>query len=688
VRVGVAFLTCDRLEYSRRTLESFTAHNPDARERLILVHADDASEKPAHVAELAAAHGFKTLVQHTVRRGVRGLRAAAVAKLAELGAEWILVLENDWEWTRPIPWDVLECVMTRHDIYTLRLYGQYKGRGRTWPCWNFHRGRDRSPVVWKPLEGAPERVEVGSIHWGAPPSITRTRELLELCIRPSGGGYDGTGDLHEMHASAKLRGRLVARVVENVVFHIGDEPTAPPGGRAPVVVKAPPRPAVKAAPAPPRYSEAWQKLRSWTRPGSTRCLDEALASWKPRTLLDVGCGDGHLVERARRTYGIDAVGVDLSIPADASGPLHHADLREPLALGRRFGMVLCWEVAEHLPPAAADVLCQSLVDHLAPGGVLLFTAARPRQGGDGHINEQDPEYWRSRLVARGLAFDHEQSGALAGRWKKAAPGTPWYGRNLQIFRAPGQAAGAEAGPRIAITMRTADRSPNPNYVGGTIRRLLAQGIDAASIHLCVTAPGTDWLDEQLAGLAPVTRHVPIARRTPNKNGLEQIRCLELDAYDWVLLLEDDLAFCADFVGSLGRWLTVAGRADRNVYRLFGFRLAPPTGRAAAVAYDFPLKGLCGSQAVVFRREDARAFLAWADANIETWGGFRGNAAIAFDKLIAAWALGKWPTRPGVVSHPLFVQHVGDVSSLHPRAARNDSLFAGYRWRFPAREVLV
>jgi hypothetical protein len=239
-------------------------------------------------------------------------------------------------------------------------------------------------------------------------------------------------------------------------------------------------------------------------------------------------------------------------------------------------------------------------------------------------------------------------------------------------------------PRIALTMRTADRSPKPNYVGGTVKRLLAQGLDPTSIHLCATDPNVAWLDAELRGAA-VTQHVPAQRLTPNQNGLAQIRVLDPASADWVLLLEDDLGFCADFLGSVQRWIVKAARPDRHVYRLFGFRLTPPrTGRV--VAYDWTLTGLCGSQAVLLRMADAQDFLAWADANLETWGGFRGNAKIAFDKLLASWALYRWPGQPGVVSHPLFVQHIGLKSSLHPRAVGMDHLFAGARWRFAPQEA--
>ena len=681
--IAVCLLTCGRLDYTRRTLESFSAQNPDARERFILLHADDASDQPTVMRDLAAAHGFETVVSHGTRRGASALRAAVVSVAAARGAEWVLLLENDWEWARPFPWALFDYLCaTRPDVYCLRLFGTHKGRDQRWPCFAVHLGRSRRAVTWAPLVGSPEPAEVATIHWGAPPMVTRLAEAVQLCTAPPPNVPPSSSDLAAIQASGKLTA-LVARVRANVVYHIGVEPTTP---RRPVSRQAPTRRRPTRKPA--LYTPAWQETRGWADRGAATCLDLA---WQtlgvPGSMLDVGCGRGHLVATSR-LRGADAIGVDLS-HADSTGPLRHADLRVPVDLARTFDLVLCWEVAEHLPPESADTLCDTLARHLTHGGVLLFTAATPGQGGDGHLHERPRAYWRELLEARGLTYDAPLSTALGQAWTAHAPRTPWYGKNVQAFRAPGSGAvfvplPARTSPRVAIAMRTADRSPNPNYVGGTIRRLLAQGIDPASVHLCATHPDVRWLDRELQGQA-VTLHRPERPLSPNENGLAQIRVLDPASADWVLLLEDDLAFCADFLGSVQRWIVKAERPDRHVYRLFGFSLTPPKGRAVA-SYDWKLQGLCGSQAVLLRMADAQDFLAWSDANLETWGGFRGNAKIAFDKLIASWALARWPGQPGVVSHPLFVRHVGLKSSLHPRAIGNDRLFAGAGWRFAPQEA--
>jgi SAM-dependent methyltransferase len=120
-------------------------------------------------------------------------------------------------------------------------------------------------------------------------------------------------------------------------------------------------------------------------------------------VVDVGCGTGAWLEVLREAGVTDVIGIDgshvtpelLRIPR----ALFHAhDLATPLSLSRRFDLAMSLEVAEHLPPGAAERFVGDLAA-LAP--VVLFSAAVPGQGGTRHINERWPEYWESLFRACG-----------------------------------------------------------------------------------------------------------------------------------------------------------------------------------------------------------------------------------------------------------------------------------------------
>jgi hypothetical protein len=113
----------------------------------------------------------------------------------------------------------------------------------------------------------------------------------------------------------------------------------------------------------------------------------------------------------------------LRIPTDRV--LTH-DLNAPLKLENVFDLALSLEVAEHLSPSSADTLVASLV---AAAPAVVFSAAIPRQGGTGHINEQWPEYWASKFKAHAYV----PVDAIRPRiWLNA--NIAWYYRqNMMIF---------------------------------------------------------------------------------------------------------------------------------------------------------------------------------------------------------------------------------------------------------------
>lgn len=126
----------------------------------------------------------------------------------------------------------------------------------------------------------------------------------------------------------------------------------------------------------------------------------------PGSVLDVGCGTATWLAVCSDLGITDYVGIDgnyvdtksLMIP---QSNFIATDLRETFDLNRKFDLVICLEVAEHLPPSSATVLVQNLVNH---GDVILFSAAIPDQGGQNHLNEQWPEYWRALFLKHGYYF--------------------------------------------------------------------------------------------------------------------------------------------------------------------------------------------------------------------------------------------------------------------------------------------
>lgn len=127
---------------------------------------------------------------------------------------------------------------------------------------------------------------------------------------------------------------------------------------------------------------------------------------KPVSVLDVGCGTGTWLKTFEEQGVSDYVGVDgdyvdrslLKIPVEKFESLN---LQTSFAFRRKFDLVLCLEVAEHLDEIYADQFIESLCQH---GDTIIFSAAIPGQGGQNHLNEQWPEYWEERFSSHGYYF--------------------------------------------------------------------------------------------------------------------------------------------------------------------------------------------------------------------------------------------------------------------------------------------
>ncbi len=164
-----------------------------------------------------------------------------------------------------------------------------------------------------------------------------------------------------------------------------------------------------------------------------------IVDWlNPRSAVDVGCGDGVWLSVLSRFGVTDVVGIDgnwvtkdmLEIESDRFQP---RDLSKPIEANRQFDLVLSLEVAEHLPPEAAETFIDSLV---GLGPVIVFSAAVPKQGGCSHVNEQWPEYWIELFRKRGcIAIDCFRSRL----WHRSNVSW-WYAQNLFLFVAQ-EAAG-------------------------------------------------------------------------------------------------------------------------------------------------------------------------------------------------------------------------------------------------------
>ena len=130
--------------------------------------------------------------------------------------------------------------------------------------------------------------------------------------------------------------------------------------------------------------------------------DRVVGIANPRTVLDVGCARGLLVQ-ALALKGIDATGIDISEHAVESA---HEDVRDRLRvasasdpIGGRYDLVSCIEVVEHMSPVDA----QRAIDNItAATDLVLFSSSPEDHDEPTHVNTRPTSQWAAWFAERGF----------------------------------------------------------------------------------------------------------------------------------------------------------------------------------------------------------------------------------------------------------------------------------------------
>jgi glycosyltransferase involved in cell wall biosynthesis len=188
------------------------------------------------------------------------------------------------------------------------------------------------------------------------------------------------------------------------------------------------------------HKKGWYQLRESTEINYTYLHNEELPFAKrlthwikdnlnPQQVLDLGCGPGTYVE-CFHDQGVKAVGYDTDIRIQDKDYLVCKSLFDVEETG---DLVLCMEVAEHIESSNNLKIVESMVKALEPGGILIWTAAKPGQGGVGHINCQTKDYWSELFVwqplIRCLDIEEQLVDAMKDGYHMG-----WFVQNLLVYK--------------------------------------------------------------------------------------------------------------------------------------------------------------------------------------------------------------------------------------------------------------
>ena len=187
---------------------------------------------------------------------------------------------------------------------------------------------------------------------------------------------------------------------------------------------------------------------------------------RPRTVLEFGCGLGTTSDFLARHVpgGAHVVCLEPStmlgevfasksrvhpsrpyqLAVDVFDPAAKACARDLFA--RKFDLVLSFEVAEHLDSDRLAPLVERLA--AATGKYLVFSAARPKQGGTGHIDGsmKPREWWIDQFERQGLVYLPMLSDRL--KWSAKPDREYDLGPNLIAMGVPGAVDRSDVPPEV------------------------------------------------------------------------------------------------------------------------------------------------------------------------------------------------------------------------------------------------
>jgi len=153
--------------------------------------------------------------------------------------------------------------------------------------------------------------------------------------------------------------------------------------------------------------------------------------YRPRSVIDVGCGPGAWLAAAEELgatslEGIDGPWVQPSTLLSKRIHFRPTDLASDFVTTGGRDLCISVEVAEHIAPEAAGRFVKSLC---TLSDVVVFSAAIRLQGGVMHVNEQPQSYWARHFAEH----DYECFDFFRPLFWSEHLIDPWYRQNVLLY---------------------------------------------------------------------------------------------------------------------------------------------------------------------------------------------------------------------------------------------------------------
>lgn len=156
-----------------------------------------------------------------------------------------------------------------------------------------------------------------------------------------------------------------------------------------------------------------------------------------RSVIDVGCGEGHALDYFREELGCSVVGIDGVAQGKASilahdyttGPLPNED---NVPFVSRADLVWSCEFVEHVE----ERYVPNFLATFQRADLVLMTHAGPGQPGHHHVNCQHADYWIGAMAASGFRHDADLTRRARARAELNRNPINHFARSGLVFRRP------------------------------------------------------------------------------------------------------------------------------------------------------------------------------------------------------------------------------------------------------------
>lgn len=145
--------------------------------------------------------------------------------------------------------------------------------------------------------------------------------------------------------------------------------------------------------------------------------------YTPKSVIDFGCSIGTYLEVFLQN-GCEVKGFEYCykecLPTikkikNLEKFISFGDVTQNITLDKKYELSMSIEVAEHIPTSKSEILVKNLCNSSEKN--IFFTAAKPDQGGTGHINCQEKEFWISLFKKEGWLLDEEKMNLIKNQMK-------------------------------------------------------------------------------------------------------------------------------------------------------------------------------------------------------------------------------------------------------------------------------